>query len=124
MRNLNAIMCIYYIFCINYLQFFCVNWLLMSMHLEVHQYNYPPFLYSKSFGYNCVPFFNCAAEQIYITTVNTVSNLAACSSPTDAAQIMSNDSLLSTSAFLWFDSNIQYPTTMIAQFTFPNESIN
>ena len=45
------------------------------------------------------PFFNCAAEQIYLTAVNTHSNLAACSYPTDGAQIMSNDAILRTSAF-------------------------
>ena len=30
---------------------------------------------------------------MHITAVNTDSNLAACSSPTDGAQIMSNDAL-------------------------------
>ena len=37
---------------------------------------------------------------MYLTAENTVSNLAACYSPTDGAQIMSNDDLLSTSYFL------------------------
>ena len=49
------------------------------------------------------PFFNCAAERIYPTAVNTNSNLAVCSSPTDGAQNMSNDALLSTSDFSYFD---------------------
>ena len=44
------------------------------------------------------PFFNCAAERMYITVVNTSSNLAACYSPIDGSQIISNDALLSTSA--------------------------
>ena len=44
-------------------------------------------------------FFNFSAEQMYITAVNNNSNLAACYSPTDGPQIMSNDALLSTSAF-------------------------
>ena len=44
-------------------------------------------------------FFNCAAERMYLTEVNTNSNLAACSSPRDGSQIMSNDALLRTSAF-------------------------
>ena len=45
------------------------------------------------------PFFNCAAERMYLTAVNTNYNLAACSSPRDGAQIMSNYSLLRTSDF-------------------------
>ena len=44
-------------------------------------------------------FFNCAAERMYLTEVNTNSNLAAFPSLTDGAQIMSNDDLLSTSVF-------------------------
>ena len=61
---------------------------------------------------------------MYLTAVNTDSNLAACYSPTDGAQIISNDALLRTSYFLYFGSNIQYPTTLIELFTFPNEPIN
>ena len=45
------------------------------------------------------PFFNCAEERMYLTAVNTNSNLAACYSPIDGAKIMSNYALLSTSAF-------------------------
>ena len=61
---------------------------------------------------------------MYLTAVNTDSNLAAFSSPTDGVQIMSNEYLFSTSAFSYFESNIQFPTTLIALFTFFNESIN
>ena len=45
------------------------------------------------------PYFNCAAEQIYLTEINNDSNLADCPSPTDGAQIMSDDDLLRTSTF-------------------------
>ena len=45
-------------------------------------------------------FFNHAAERMYLTAVNTVSHLAARSSPIDGAQIMSNDVLLRKSDFL------------------------
>ena len=45
-------------------------------------------------------FLNFAAERIYLTAVNNISNLAACYSPTDGAQIMSNEALLKKSAFL------------------------
>ena len=48
--------------------------------------------------HNC-PFFKCAQEEIYLTTVNNDSNLAACSSPTDGSHIMSNDALLRKSDF-------------------------
>ena len=53
------------------------------------------------------PFFDCAAEQMYITAVNNNSNLASCPSPTDGEQIMPNDSLLRTSAFFIF--SVKYP---------------
>ena len=56
--------------------------------------------------------------------IKTVSNVATFSSPTDRAQIISNYSIFSTSAFSWFESNIQYPTTLIAWFALPIESIN
>ena len=70
------------------------------------------------------PFFNCAAERMYLTSVNTNSNLPACSSPTDGAKIMSNDALLRTSVFCSLSQKIQYLTTLISLFKFPNGSIN
>ena len=45
------------------------------------------------------PLFNCDAEQMYLTAVNTYSNLAACSSPIDGAHTIYNDAILRTSAF-------------------------
>ena len=45
------------------------------------------------------PSFHCAPLKIYLTAVKTVSNIASCYSPTDGAQIMSNDALLRTSCF-------------------------
>ena len=44
------------------------------------------------------PYFNCAPLKMYLTAVKTTSNIAFYSSPTDWAQIMSNDALLRTSA--------------------------
>ena len=44
------------------------------------------------------PFFNLSAERMYLTAVNTHSNLAACTSPKDGAQIMSNNALSVTYA--------------------------
>ena len=44
-------------------------------------------------------FFKYAVERMYLTEVNTVSNTATCSSPTDGAQIIYNNYLLSASAF-------------------------
>ena len=49
--------------------------------------------------YHNYSFFKCAVDKIYLTAVNTVSNSAACSSPTDVPQIIYNDSLLSTNYF-------------------------
>ena len=45
------------------------------------------------------PSFNCTPLKMYLTAVKTVSNIASCYSPTDGAQIMSNVTLLRTSAF-------------------------
>ena len=45
------------------------------------------------------PSFNCDPLKMYLTAVKTVSNIASCYSPTDGAQIMSNDALLRTSCF-------------------------
>ena len=50
--------------------------------------------------YKNYPSFNCAPLKMYLTAVKKVSKMASCSSPTDGAQIMSNDTLLSTSDFL------------------------
>ena len=61
---------------------------------------------------------------MYLTAVNTVSKAATCSSPTEGAQIISNNNILSTSYFLYFESNNQYPTTLIAWFKLPKEPIN
>ena len=71
------------------------------------KYNNPIF-YSKNVRYESFvelvyhnySFFNCAVEKICFAAVNNVSNSATCSSPTDGAQIISKDSLLSTSALL------------------------
>ena len=49
--------------------------------------------------YHNYSFLKFAVAQIYLTAVNTVSNSETCSSPTYGAQIIFNDSLLSTSAF-------------------------
>ena len=52
-------------------------------------------------------FFKCNVDQMYLTSVYTVSNSATSYSPTDGAQIISNNSLLSTSDFfvVW----VKYP---------------
>ena len=49
--------------------------------------------------YHNYSFFKCAADQMYLTAGNTVSNTAPFSSPIDGAQIISNNYLLNTSAF-------------------------
>ena len=49
--------------------------------------------------YQTYYFFKCAVEKMYLTAVNNVSNSDTSYSLTDGAQILSNDSLLSTTAF-------------------------
>ena len=74
--------------------------------------------------YHNYSFFKWVAEKMSLMAQIEVSKVATSSSTTDGAQIISNDSLLRTSAFLWFESNIKYPTTLIAWFIFPNEYVN
>ena len=54
---------------------------------------------------------------MYLTAVNTDSEIASCYSPTDGVQTMSNDALFRTGSFSYFESNIQFPKTLIAWFT-------
>ena len=79
----------------------------LSMNMYATKYNNIVFYYySGHVRYESVvklihhkySLFKCAVEKIYLTEVNNVSNSATSSLPTDGAQIISNDYLLSTSA--------------------------
>ena len=61
---------------------------------------------------------------MYLTAKNTDLNVATCSSPTEVEYSISKYSCVKQSYFLFLESNIQCPTILIAQFTFPSESIN
>ena len=68
--------------------------ILRFFHKNIEYKSVVEFIYHNNF------FFKCAYKKIHLTEVNRVSNLATYSSPTDGAQITSNDSIISTSAFL------------------------
>ena len=91
----------------------CIVIYYSSIHVHFYSGNV---MYESVFGlmYMYYTFFGCVVGRIYLTSQKTVSNVATCFLPTDGAQIISKYYILSTSAFSLFESNIQYPTTIIS----------
>ena len=134
MRQINMIisneyymylLCIYILNVVRFIIYFLIQHKFDVLDYEyvfnvIQQYRI--YFYSKIVGYESVveliyhnySLFKCSVEKFYLTAVNTVSNKATCSSPTYGAKIISNNSLLSTSAFSLFESNIHYPKTLIS----------